>query len=57
MITEYQILVVDGPLSLVDLVNNHIKEGWQPFGRPYIAIENDKEYHYQAMVKYESKTK
>jgi len=48
-ITEYQILRVNGSRILVDLVQQAIKDGWQPFGP--LVIANDG-YMLREMVRY-----
>ena len=48
-ITEYQILRVNGSRILVDLVQQAIKDGWQPFGPLVISSDG---YMLREMVKY-----
>jgi len=48
-ITEYQILRVNGSRILVDLVQQAIKDGWQPFGPLVISSDG---YMLREMVRY-----
>lgn len=48
-ITEYCIIEAVDSVTLTEIVNDHISDGWQPFGHPFL-MKHDYE---QAMVKYE----
>lgn len=58
-IKDYKILkgadVAGGHLQLQDEVKKAIKDGWQPYGQPYLLSQPMPALavHYQAMVKYE----
>jgi hypothetical protein len=66
-ITEYKFVCAITPIELTELVNTHIKDGWQPFGNAIMSRTINTfinpqsktppfEVHCiaQAMVKYES---
>lgn len=56
MATEYTILITLSPGELVKLVNEHIKQGWQPIGGVQMQVAppidgQAQTYSLQAMVK------
>lgn len=54
VITEYK--VVHGPTHAMNsLINERIKEGWQPYGNPQVYLNKFQECVMQVLVKYETK--
>ena len=55
MITEYTIVKSNYTVSeLENDVNLAIKEGWQPWGQPAVALSSNGALYVQALVKYSS---
>ena len=52
-IIDYKVLLNDSASELSQQVKDNIKDGWQPFGAPFIS---DVLFTHQAMVKYEEAT-
>lgn len=52
MIQDYRLLGYNLPHNLEETVQNYIKQGYQPYGNPFV----DGDHYYQAVVKYQQDT-
>lgn len=50
MIQDYRLLGYNLPHNLEETVQNYIKQGYQPYGNPFV----DGDHYYQAVVKYQT---
>lgn len=52
-IVEYQLAGSESYETFVEIVNDYIRKGYQPYGNPFVATEGDKTFYNQIVVKYE----
>lgn len=52
-VIEYILLKETVFSDLSDRVNEHLEEGWQPWGGPGIGVDEMENHYIQAMVRYE----